>query len=214
MNEATPRTVHHLLPGETFAGQPSYVTPVNNATTGRERYVGRTDGGERVFVRCELAYKPPRVDAMGVIHWTETIDHRNVLGCMRLSFSGCRIEKGQQDAWTFGQIDFSADEFETGVPDVPPAILRKIERLWTTKHLSDMHAECIHQERGAHVVPGSGRWLTNCQWDEMVAEQTARCPVGYQYGSAWLLDELTEDDIRDAREIIDVLSTQPEYTGN
>jgi hypothetical protein len=66
--------------------------------------------------------------------------------------------------------------------------------IWDAWHLNDMQSACVHQQNGAHVKPGSNQWID--EWDEMVAEQRARCPERYAYGSQWLVKPLTPSILR------------------
>lgn len=64
------------------------------------------------------------------------------------------------------------------------ARVRRVLALWERWHLNDMRPGCVHQIVGPYS-------------EAYAAEQTANCPQGYKYGSAWLVEPLPADVLRD-----------------
>ena len=67
--------------------------------------------------------------------------------------------------------------------------IKKILKIWDEWHLNDMQPNCIHQK------------ALNCNngdFTKQAAVETKKCPLGYDYGSKWLVKELPDkvkDDI-------------------
>jgi hypothetical protein len=68
----------------------------------------------------------------------------------------------------------------------PPASIaedyKALQRYFTDWHMNTLNAACEHQDTGAPTCAPD--------WEAMSKEQTARCPRGYVYGSAWLVNPL------------------------
>jgi hypothetical protein len=64
---------------------------------------------------------------------------------------------------------------------------------WQAYNLNDMQPGCKHQQPIKTSDP---------EWEALAAEQTARCPEGYRYGSAWLLNPLPEVVEKNIRALI------------
>ena len=102
----------------------------------------------------------------------ETINHKhvkqyNVLSVVTENF----YIGGQYNDFTDCDITVDKDK------------LNRIIELWNRWHLNDMNAGCIHQTAFDNNVKYD-------EWKKLQAEQAARCPEGYNYGSKWLLEPL------------------------
>lgn len=113
-----------------------------------------------------------------------TINHKIVYSYKTLSLTGKSINMG-------GQIreDLTTDNF---IFSIPFETVERIKDIWAEYHLNDMSPNCEHQG-----VYNASDYVT------VEAAETAKCPHGYKYGSAWLLKEIPEDILN---EIIDIFN--------
>lgn len=128
-----------------------------------------------------------------------------------LSISGEEGRVGARSFDSFGQIIETADRYFPGIASV-----------WRRWHLNGMRAGCKHQRAEGwdkrpidpskptntygHHFPGQAQptwnmlaWVTRAEHPEgLLSYPCSTC--GYEYGSAWLHEDLPEDVIRWARE--------------
>lgn len=180
-------------------------TATRTISTSGERYIGRNSDGDRVFIAVELRHCGPEFTTTGEPVTKHTVDHRTITEYDEISIVGCVVPKFCRNAHSFGQCREAVDNITS--PAVPRDTIQTIRRLWNTRHLNGMHAGCIHQDANVPVPYDS-------DYKAIYAEQTAKCPEGYEYGSRWLVDVLSDEDTAAAREVIAMLANQPVYTGN
>lgn len=117
----------------------------------------------------------------------ETVDHRLINAYEELSIVGDITGKHQRNPWACGQVKSILREM------VPCSIEgderawsdgeRQLLDIWDRWHLNGMKAPCIHQGMVPHGKPYG-------VFKVYAAEETAKCPKGYRWGSKWLVEEL------------------------
>lgn len=157
-----------------------------------EWYLGRTADGEAVFGELEIEKGNGRI--------VEFTDHSRGPSPDRLSVTFTGMRKGLAKPWTHSTDTipdrfwswtgmFSGEEWsrvtdtshsELAEDDI--AFLYSLAERW---HLNTMHAECIHQEKGAGL-------------------DSPDCPeTGYRYGHKWLAERIPEDILARAIALIE-----------
>lgn len=136
--------------------------------------IGRTEGGNRLFVSIDLSTIEPDGS-------TETVRHQFVTEPYRLlTITGAVVDKsGKWDrcGQVVDQVMIARNGWDAGKRYL-------LYRLWHTWHLNDMRAACDHQS----VI-----WEDSDYGRRPSLDLTSPCPLtGYRYGSAWLLDPLNE----------------------
>jgi hypothetical protein len=163
-----------------------------------DHLIGRTKDGSRIYVQVELRehhHDTPRT----------TTDHREVTDYVELSVMGLEVPKYCRTAHSAGQIDMHIKASDFAETTLPRGMVRELWHLWERWHLNGMKAGCVHQDDVPHQI---------YDWRAAADQQTKRCPEGYRYGSAHLVETLPADVEQRIREIQAALSTQPQYTGN
>lgn len=155
------------------------------------------DGHSVVYATAEVEITHQKREA-------ETIDHQHTTAYHRLSITGTEraVTNGRRvgNGISWGQIDSGlrkmtpCDRF--GNPqEISPDIARLLE-VWDYWHLNDMRPNCWHQYR---KLPepcegfGSKTWygsLHPAAYEVSTAIEQAKCPYGYKWGSAWLVEIL------------------------
>lgn len=156
-------------------------------------YIGTDIDGQKVYIDIELKYKTGTYT---------TIDHKEIKNPLVLSISGYARLKSRKD-WAYGgqiQDHLTPDNIKQYAID--RYTVDKLVTIWKHWHLNDMQGACIHQEEGAHVEPNTNIWREREAWDTMIKEQTAKCPEGYSYGSAWLIKPLPSRVIAEIHQLM------------
>ncbi len=79
-------------------------------------------------------------------------------------------------------IDTVRDVYQRGKLAIPYKQVRQLVRIWERWHLNDMQAGCEHQREAG--------------WTSYTEHPSQACWVcGYEYGTAWLIEELPEEVI-------------------
>lgn len=129
--------------------------------------VGRTDEGSRVYVRAALVQSYAT---------QETVTHETIQGSLRLSMSGCVVDKGRRNASSAGQCLDELLKVTTPARPFTMSDVRTLHKLWKRWHLNDLRSHCAHQDWGV-------------AWDAVPpCEHT-----GYRAGYAWLVEPLPAD---------------------
>jgi len=150
----------------------------------RKMYAGKTADGGRLYLEVELREEQgPR----------QTVDHDTVEAYTELAIMGEVYYPGDRrgNPSVCGQvIDCLRSVLNGGDPAVDPDSLAELLHYWERWHLNGFNGGCRHQEKDAHVARDRvyPYWIDD--WAAMSDAQTARCPVGYRYGSAWLVEPL------------------------
>jgi hypothetical protein len=183
------------------------------------RLIGRDRNGARVYVELDIKHHGPDVTTDGAPITKQTTDHRHLAEYDDISICGAVVPKHCRDAQSFGQCTDALDTLDPATLTITRDEVRDLRRLWQKRHLSGMRAHCIHQDAAAHIdregistYPGG--WFTGKHWDRAIAEQTAKCPHGYRYGSQWLVDVIPDSDMQTARHLANRLRGLPKYHGN
>jgi len=141
------------------------------------------DYPERVYVEIELR----KIQGEHT-----TITHEPIIDPLELAVTyetrtsfGCGVKEAL-DPKLFQSLIIEPDDL---------AWIREVSERW---HLNTLRGGCVHQVRGAHidrrgVSTYKGGWYRGVYWTRMVKRQTKRCPVGYRYGSAWLVEPLPDE---------------------
>lgn len=165
-----------------------------------DRLVGRTADGERVYVgvRLERSDRPQ-----------ETVDHVEVAEYDEFAASGLVVERYRRDATRAGQIldallDVTRPQAPLAVADV-----RSLHAIWSEWHLNGTTAGCSHQTVIVYEESSHGPRI---DLDGTTAAND--CPVGYRYGSAWLLRPLPADVKAEIERIAALLVDCPTYEGS
>lgn len=122
----------------------------------------------------------------------QTITHETITGYKTLSICGDHGQNREEiaDINNYKELFISENDLKT------------ITEVWERWHLNDLKPNCIHQTS------------FNCNvgnFTEQAAEQTAKCPNGYNYGSQWLVEPLPENIITDIISIFEKYN-KPENT--
>lgn len=132
--------------------------------------------GKKVLVEVEIKLKESS---------RETTTHKHVKSYRTLSLSGSYNGGG-------GQIVDRLKELDT--VSIPEQDLKDLIEIWERWHLNDLKAGCEHQEpipvSSDHPEYVHYKWLNS-----------KRCPNGYKWGSAWLVEELPQEVIDRVAEI-------------
>jgi len=120
----------------------------------------------------------------------KTVDHKKVTEYLALSIVG-DVYTSNGTILGCGQIldEINPNNIKKFAKGMNAAKLADIIRIWDEWHLNDLNAACIHQE--SFILPPTLN--TYKDWKECAAKETAKCPKGYAYGSAWLLRPLPQD---------------------
>ena len=119
----------------------------------------------------------------------QTIDHKMVSEYSIISFAG---ENDRAIGQIVNELEYL---YNNGKLFIKKSDLKRIIELWNEWHLNDMNAACIHQ------TPFSVNEFSYEKFKELAQKETAKCPVGYRYGSDWLLKPVPDEVIK---EIIDI----------
>jgi hypothetical protein len=177
--------------------------PTVTATTRGDRYIGSTPAGEHVYVELSITHHPPQYTTTGELVKRETVDHRTVTSYQELTASGT-TRSSRYGSESAGQIIGTLEEIDLATLTITPEELRDLQRVWKSAHLNGMNAACVHQQNINHIQDYR-------EWKAAAAEQTARCPRGYAYGSKWLVRALTNEELATARRLIARIASNPRY---
>lgn len=111
----------------------------------------------------------------------QTINHEPALWYLTLSIRGHAWDARRKDHAYSGQIYDELNDQNIKEYLIPSEKLAYIVGIWKRWHLNDLKAGCIHQ--------GSVN-ANDPEWTEKADKETKKCPVGYGYGSAWLVEPL------------------------
>lgn len=149
-------------------------------TVGRG-YLGRTLGGDRVWVTVELRRQPT------ARNW-QTVTHGTAVDPLELGVSGLIVPKGRRAVdgagQTIGEARSVLAAWTDGVraDDIRADDVRELLRVWERWTLNGFHAACAHQ-----TVPAGARAAD-------LLGLVEPCPeTGYRFGTAWLCEELPGD---------------------
>lgn len=161
--------------------------------------VGRTVDNGRAYLTLELSEDNTT---------RQTVTHDYIHNPITLSICGNvqgprGYDSGGQNREEFTPENMNQDRMIVSMQD-----LARIVEIWDRWHLNTMKGECCHQDRGAHVdregeTTYPDGWFTSPRFEEVTAAQTAKCPVGYKYGSAWLTEPLPESVIEEITGLFD-----------
>jgi hypothetical protein len=149
-----------------------------------KRFLGTSTDDERVYLDVKITTST----RAGV-----TVTHEPVSEYARLSFQGEIHERGGAyggyHCSAAGQCveTIAAMTWKDGGP-FSPAEIAEILAVWDRWHLNDMRPNCVHQEHFSLPYTSGSRY--NDEWRDRAAVETAKCPCGYAYGSAWLVEPL------------------------
>jgi hypothetical protein len=118
----------------------------------------------------------------------ENVHHISVKNYVTLSISGYGKKPRNKDISYGGQIIDELKPENLAKNLIPQTDLDEIVEIWKRWHLNDMSAGCIHQGEIGVNSPHDN-------WKRLQAIETAKCPIGYVYGSKWLLEPLPADVI-------------------
>ena len=151
-----------------------------------------TEGDDRYRFVVEV-----RVDVSRPGPTWQTVEHGEITDPLRLSVTGEALRRTSSGRWTAassGQCSEDLDRVADFATGKGAGLGWDAERrdtlaaLWRDWHLNDMRAGCAHQTIVREDGPyGSRPSLT----------LTKPCPeTGYRYGSAWLVEPLTDEAYR------------------
>jgi hypothetical protein len=109
----------------------------------------------------------------------QTINHKEISKYKTLSISGYSYYCAGQLQNELKQSGF--------VSSIPQKELNKIIEIWDRWHLNDLNPNCEHQIT----------FNCNDHYEEQSKRETAKCPFKYSYGSAWLVEILPEEVIKE-----------------
>jgi len=117
-------------------------------------------------------------------YFKETIAHKRIRAFEVLTLSGYAHKKYSRDSEYAGQIydKLALENIKTYM--IPKNTVKRIVEIWKKYHLNDMQPNCIHQK------------AFNCNvknFDLLAEIETKKCPVGYKYGSKWLVKVLPKN---------------------
>ena len=107
----------------------------------------------------------------------ETVDHQKTHAHNELSIS---VWVGGDSANAYGgQAVEVLDDLRYS--SLTPSEVQQLRDIWERWHLNNLKAGCIHQ----------GDVDTHSKdWEKLSEVETSKCPEGYRYGSAWLVEPL------------------------
>lgn len=150
----------------------------------------------------------------------KTIDHQTVDRYTELSMTGEITEKTRyidgrsaylRQPWTYGQND---DTIRAMLDPTREDAVKLLD-IWEQWHLNGMRAACCHQNNHRPTADELAAWwkpqaiashkatdnyfirrsADSAIRDVFTAGESAKCPEGYQWGSAWLVAPLPDDVI-------------------
>lgn len=110
----------------------------------------------------------------------QTINHEPAGWYLTLSICGHAWDQRRRDHAYSGQIYDELNDQNIKEYLIPSEKLAYIVGIWKRWHLNDLKAGCIHQKE----------FNCNENWEEQSKRETDKCPQGYAYGSAWLVEPL------------------------
>jgi len=118
-----------------------------------------------------------------------TIDHKKITGFYVLSISG---NEKKASKWLGGGQNYKGILTEINDDNIKEYYHDKykiieIIDIWKRWHLNDLQPNCKHQKSFDCNVSN---------FEELADKQTKKCPQGYKYGSAWLVEPLPVDIIQ------------------
>lgn len=123
----------------------------------------------------------------------KTTDHKTTDGT-EYRLSVCGEAKRPGGAYSGGQNrDDLAAVLQVGTPAMDRNDLASLLAIWERWHLNDLQAGCVHQDHVPHNV---------ADWTASAAAESAKCPNGYRYGSAWLVTPLPADVVAEVRRLM------------
>lgn len=119
-----------------------------------------------------------------------TIDHEPITNVQRLSITGEHYHPGDRrgDPSSGGQIVDDLALITVPAPGWSLDEIAELANIWQDWHLNDMQAGCAHQ---TVIVYESTPYGRRVDLNGTTAANT--CPVGYRYGSSWLVKPLTDE---------------------
>lgn len=140
-----------------------------------------TYGGMKVLIEATIKLKASS---------RETTTHKHVQSYHTLSISGSYNGGAGQIVDTLKKLDTVA---------IPKQDLQDLIEIWERWHLNDLRAGCVHQKPMEvsydHPEYEHYKWLNN-----------KRCPNGYKWGTAWLIEEIPHEVID---RVIEIFTAQP-----
>lgn len=152
-----------------------------------DTYIGRDRDGQKIYVTA-------RIDVPTEDREQQTTDHRTVTRVTRLSLMGTVVRRGGSITRDHGIL--SCGQIPTDhlrqMTELAPGWTRedaaRLADVWDAYHLNDMQAACDHQ---TVIVREDSPYGPRIDLDGTTAAND--CPVGYRYGSAWLVRDVPAD---------------------
>lgn len=145
-------------------------------------YVGRTNEGSRIWLEIELRQQTQ-------VASRQTIEHEPASESLELSICGLIVDKGCRRVSGAGQVVDYVRRIVTPAEGWTRAELRRLVDVWDRWHLNGMQAGCAHMPANATV----GK--TECP--VQAADPEIEKP--YVHGTAWLVEPLPDDVIKQVR---------------
>ena len=114
----------------------------------------------------------------------DTVNHSKIKGYEMLSISGMGKNPHRNDCDYAGQIYDEITPSNIKTYYIKRKTLNEILYIWREWHINDLRPNCEHQT------------AFDCNIDdytERAKVETKKCPKGYAYGSAWLVEPLPRD---------------------
>lgn len=106
-------------------------------------------------------------------------------------------DDGRGGGGVSGQIVDRLHEVKSLANGVTRAQFDRLIELWRRWHSNDLRAACIHQQ--SFALPHG---VLDRQWPTRAAAETAKCPVGYRYGSDWLVELVPQEVIDELKSLM------------
>lgn len=145
-------------------------------------YVGRTNDGSRVWLEIELRQQRQ-------VASRQTIEHEPASEHLELGISGLIKDKGARRVSGAGQVVDDVRRIVEPAEGWTRAELHKLAEVWDRWHLNGLKAGCAHMPANAEV----GK--TECP----VQAADPKVEKPYVYGTAWLIEALPEDVVKQVR---------------
>lgn len=172
------------------------------ATTGpnhKDRFIGYTEDCRQIFVSAELAIRSGP---------DESVNHIMLTDYYTFSMMGT-VYDGAGQFYSGGQCIEELDDIVSS--PLSREQLDTLKSLWRDCHSNTMKAPCVHQSGLPFWkdIPYGDRPAYNSPiYKAIMKDQQERCPQGYAWGSKWLVEPMTDQQIGAATVIIALLNEQ------
>lgn len=156
--------------------------------------VGRYKNAGDAYIELEIERHQGETNTAGRPILRQTRDHRYVTDYTELHFCAVVMDQNNLRVRMAGQMQEDLTPEKFAALYVPEETLRRIVEIWRAYHGAS--AACVHQE----AVPYSA---------ESAAEQTAKCPQGYKYGSAWLVPDPPAEVVEEITRLMATVPNRP-----